>query len=412
VAILHPTKTLTALLPRYVTRFACIGPACEHNCCMGWSITLDKKTFNNYRQSSHGELSQTFAKHIKRNRVGNDDKAYGKIELDASSQQCPLMEDKLCKVQKNLNETYLSSTCFNYPRQTRTFAGQVEQGLVLSCPEAARQALLQPDAFEFTESRIAVRPDSMAGIVPKHGMTLESMNEVRIFCLQLMRTEGLELWQRLAILGVFCEALTAALTNAEHNSIPALLNNIAALIEQGQITDALQDLQPDFDAQAIVFAGLLAKKGFGGSTHMQVDVMDDIAYKLGADPATGVASLESLTRSYRRGVERLGTAMLQAPHILEHYVLNEMFLTLFPFDGGSPFECYLQLISRFGLLRLMLAARCNTEEELPSIDVLVQTVHISCRRFRHDAVFSNRVNGALHEGGGANLEKLYSFLRS
>lgn len=412
MAILHPTKTLTALVPRYVTRFSCIGPSCEHNCCTGWSITLDKKTFQAYRRSTHPKLRQAFSRHIKRNGAGGDERRYGKIELDASSKQCPLMDNGLCGVQKNLNESYLSGTCFNYPRQTRSVGKQIEQALMLSCPEAARQALLQPDAFDFTESRITIRPESTYGTAAVFGMTIESMSEVRIFCLQLMRTRALALWQRLAILGVFCEALTATLAQSRPHDVPLLLAQFSALVEQGGMTEALRDLQPNYDAQAMVFATLMVEKGLDSSTGLQSEVMRDIAFKLGADGATGVADFDTLIASYRRGVQRLDQVMEHVPYLLEHYILNEMFLSVIPFDGKSPFDCYLQLISRFGLLRLMLAARCNTENELPGTDLLVSTVHIYCRRFQHDPAFSRRVNGALEASGWASLEKIYGFLRT
>ena len=129
MSILHPTQTLPALVPRYVTRFACVGSACEDNCCSGWLVTLDKKTFNAYRNSTHPELKPIFVKNIKRARALNNDEHYGKIALDPATHRCPAMSDGLCAIQKNLNESHLSTTCFTYPRQTRRFRGQHEQAM-------------------------------------------------------------------------------------------------------------------------------------------------------------------------------------------------------------------------------------------------------------------------------------------
>lgn len=411
MAILHPTKTLPALLPRYVTRFACTGSACEDNCCSGWLVTLDKKTFNAYRQSTDPALSATIDKHVKRHRAGKSDNDYGKITLDAESRRCPLMSDGLCGVQKQLGESYLSTTCFTYPRQTRHFGNQFEQALTLSCPEAARQALLQPDAFDFVESRITIRPEVAQASTIHFGLTQDAMNEVRIFCLQLMRTDGLALWQRLAVLGVFCESLTSTLAASRHAEVPALIAHFADLVAQGDMVDALGTLQPNHAAQAMVFSTILADKGFQTATSMETEVVLSVGSRLGAGD-DGMVDADTLVASYRRGLERLEQALQAAPHLLEHYVLNEMFLTLFPFVGNSPFDAYLQLVSRFGLLRLMLAAQCNTEGELPGPGLLVKTVHIYCRRFQHQNTFTQRVNGALHASGWGSLDKLYGFLRS
>lgn len=410
MSILHPTKILPALVPRYVTRFACIGSACEDNCCSGWVVTLDKKTFNAYRNSTHPELKPIFAKSIKRARALNNDGHYGKIALDPTTQSCPAMSGGLCGVQKNINESYLSDTCFTYPRLTRRFRGQYEQALTLSCPEAARQALLHADAFDFVETPITVRPEAALEGATGFGLTTAAMNDVRIFCLQLMRTSSLALWQRLAILGVLCERLNTTLANAQHTAVPALLQDFTALIEQGDIVAALDNLQPNHEAQAMVFSTLLADRGFSSATPMQAEQVQMIGNNLGAD-ASGQTTADALVASYTRGLERLGRALEQAPYLLENYVLNEMFLNLFPFYGINPFDAYLQLVARFGLLRLILAARCNNDGELPDANALVNTAHVYCRRFQHQDTFARRVNGALHASGWSSLEKLYGFLR-
>ncbi len=409
--ILHHTRTLTALVPRYLTRFSCIGPECEDSCCSGWQVTLDKKTFTAYRQSKHPALAERFAKDIRRQRSAASDVNYGRIELKPGSQDCPFIEDRLCSVHKNMDESHLSNTCFSYPRISRDFGGQVEQALMLSCPEAARKALLAPDAFDFVEGTITVRMETVNKVTAK-GLSLELLNELRIFCLNLMRAPGLELWQRLAVLGVFCEGLGGALKGGEPGAPRALMENFAALLEQGALQEALAEMQPDHSAQALVFSTLLAGKGFGTTSAVQRSVIEAVARGLGADPTSGQVGREQLIECYRRGVARLPAALEAAPHLLEHYLLNEMFAYFFPFDGADPFASYLQLVARFGLLRLMLAAQCNTEGALPDAATLVRTVQVCCRRFEHDPTFARQVNQALLHSAWGKLEKLYGFLRT
>jgi lysine-N-methylase len=408
--ILHRTATLAALAPRYVSRFSCIGPQCEDNCCSGWQVTLDKKTFKAYRQSAHPQLAARFDSQLTRKEVVGEPLAYGVIELAPETRECPLMEERLCAVQKNLDASHLSHTCFSYPRVTRTFAAQPEQSMMLSCPEAARLALLAPDAFEFTGQQVEVRPDVVGRVASRHGLDLETMNEVRIFCLTLLRTRELDLWQRLAVLGVFCENLSTTLAEGRHAEVGALLQSFVVLVEQGQATAALADMQPNLPAQALVFSTLWGGLGFVTRSPVQNRVIAAIAAGLGADEA-GRVSAEQLIERYSRGVQRLPEALQAAPHLLEHYLLNEIFSNVFPFECAMPYESYLQLVSRFGLLRLMLAAQC-TGDTLPDAGALVQTVHVMCRRFQHDAGFATRVNAALLGSGWGALAKVYGFLRS
>ena len=411
MAILHPSRPLTALVPQYVSRFSCVGSSCEDTCCAGWQVSIDKKTFTAYRQSNHAELKPAFETSLKRTRSQESAASYARIELHTESDTCPLAQDRLCSVQKHLNETYLSDTCFSYPRSTRQFAGGIEQSLTLSCPEAARQALLSADAFDFVENKIQVRDSTLLGIKSMHGLGPELMNEIRIFCFQLMRTEGLALWQKLAALGVFCESLTHAIEAHNQRSIPAMIEDFIVLLESGSVVQALDELAPNHVSQALVFSTLWQMPRGAARSASQREIVDMIAQGMRIDEASEHSKEAQIVDNYRRGLERLPAALQDAPHMLENYVLNEMFSNLFPFGDTTPYEHYLRLISRFGMVRFMLAAQCNSSEALPSTAMLARTVQVFCRRFQHDRLFAAHTSEVLHNSGWDRLEKLYGFLR-
>lgn len=412
MSTLHPTRTLTALLPKYVSGFSCIGPDCEDNCCTGWRVTIDKKTFNAYRQSKHPELAPRFEANLNRQRSQGSDTNYARIALQPDTGACPFMEDRLCAIQRELTESYLSDTCYSYPRQTHHFGAQYEQALTLSCPAAARRALLDADAFDFIEDKITVRPSVIVEVKPKKGMPLELMNEVRIFCLQLMRTQGLELWQRLAVLGLFCENLNQTLAQGGHAALPELLDGFTKMVEQGLVIEALGDMPANHRDQAWIFAFFWWSKPKITLSPVQRQVVESVARGLGIESQTDAMPTDTVIEQYQRGVARLPEALQAAPHLLEHYLLNEMFRETFPFQGASPYEHFLKLVSRFGLVRLMLAAQCNTEQTLPDAQTLVQTVQVFCRLFQHDNNFAAQVNNALTNSGWNTLEKIYGFLRT
>lgn len=410
MAILHRTKTVSGLTPRYVTRFACIGPACEDTCCVGWQVSLDKKTYKGYRAITDPVMAARFAKEVVRTEGGNE-LDFGRMALEPGTAACTMLDNKMCSVQARLGESYLSNTCSQYPRVSREINGQYQQGLQLSCPEAARQALLAPDAFEFDQSPLALRPAVVFTVANQHRLPAAIVDELRIFALNLMRIEGVPLWQRLALLGVFCENLEQLLSNGEQHLVPNLPAQFSALIAEGAFMTELDAMRPDHAAQAVVFATLLAGKSFVTSSTAHMAVNANVAAGLGAD-RHGVVTAEQLISGYTHGVSRLPEALEAAPHLLDHYVLNEMFTNLFPFDGDTPYTNYLQLIARFGVLRLMLAAQCNTDGPLPDAAAMVATVQIHCRRFQHNADFSAQINDAMKKTGWHTLDKLFAFLRS
>jgi lysine-N-methylase len=409
MAILHRTRNFTALTPRYAERFRCIGPSCEDTCCVGWPVHIDKKTYKAYRQANHPALQPVYASMQRLANHGSDTE-YAVLQLGAQLGNCPAHQDGMCAVQANLGESYLSDTCQNFPRINRFVNGQMQQSMSLSCPEAARLALLDEDAFDFVEAPVSVREKTIHVTNANHLITPELMTEVRIFCMSLMRTHGLALWQRLALLGTFCDAMERDRIDGQRQGIQALISDFTQAIESGELVATLEVFQPNYEAQAMVFATLWGVNGFNATSTFQQDLMQRISTGLGAD-ASGQASAIDLVAAYRRGLTRLDERLEAAPWVLEHYVINEMFTQLFPV-GDNTYTAYLQLVARFGLLRLLLAAQCNTDGELPPLSALSSTVALQCRRFQHDLAYTATVNRSLDESGWSSLDKLFTLIRT
>lgn len=309
-----------------------------------------------------------------------------------------------------MGEDALSNTCFVYPRQHRNFAGQYEQSLTLSCPEAARKALLTPDAMDFMVSPMAVRESTVVPVKQMRGLTYPLMDEIRIFCMQLTRTQGITIWQRLAILGVFCEMLARTIAEDRgHAAVNASIESFTLMVQNGQILDALTGFKPDFEEQAKLFALLMnGNPPLPSSTH--TEVRDSVIAGLGADD-DGKVTLAKMIECYSYGVSRLPEALEKsAPYLLENYLVNEMFRTLFPFAGGSVYDSYLQLVARYGVLRLMLAAQCGPGRELPTQEELVKTVHVFARRFQHSTQYAQKVDDFLKSSERNSLDRVFRFL--
>ena len=409
---LHPTKSLKVLQPRYAAEFACVGPRCEDNCCTGWTVHIDKKTFTAYRQAQVAVLEERFSSQVRRIRSQGSDARYARIEMSPGSAECPFLEDKLCSVQREMGEDLLSNTCATYPRSTRWTGAYHEQGLTLSCPEAARLALLDPQAMDFIEGTVHARADSVSPSAGHKGLSPELRNQIRILCLQLIREEGLELWQKMAFLGVFCEQLSLKLKAAEFSRIPAVIEEFLQVLQSGAIAQALEAMQPDHFFQAASFARLWQLKIAGRNSEVQAAVQQAVASGLGADPETHEVAVDTLVERYRQGVQNLPQALEAAPFLLRNYVLNDMFNENFPFGEASPYDSYLKMVTRFGIVRLMLAAQCTDPAHYPDAAQMARTVQVFCRRYQHDSGFAKKVHEAFDRTGMTSLEKIYRFLRT
>ena len=412
MAILHPTRIVKALVPLYAERFSCIGSNCEDTCCAGWRVTIDKKTFINYKQSKNPHLTERFENNLRRIRSQASDSNYARMDLDPETGNCPMIEEHLCSIQKELGEDKLSNTCATFPRYSKEVGGVYQQALTLSCPEAARLALLASDGMEFTQTNLTIRPETIEKQKPILGLSLDQMNEVRFFCIQLLKSQDLMLWQKLALLGLFCESLTEALKRGGQKQTAEITESMRALIEKGQFATLFESMQPEYEIQAVTFALLWQLKVTGITSKMQRSVQDAIGKGLDADKDSGQVDEAKLIDRYKQGVKNLPAALIDAPFFMENYVINEMFRENFPFGNPSPYEHYLKLITRFGLVRFMLASQCANEKELPPLNALTQTVQIFCRRFQHDTNFAINVNDCFNNSGWSDLQKVYRFLKT
>ena len=139
--------------PIYYKNFKCIADRCEHSCCVGWEIDIDKNTLKKYKELKGGygtvitdSISMGGTPHF---RLGKGDR-------------CPHLDDcGLCKIILNLGEDYLCDICREHPR-FYNFTDVAEVGIGMSCPEAARLILHSPDyAMIEGVGEVDVQPDGV-----------------------------------------------------------------------------------------------------------------------------------------------------------------------------------------------------------------------------------------------------------
>ena len=114
----------------YFEDFRCIASACPDSCCKEWDVLIDPASAEHYLQLD-GELGQSLRHHMKQ--------ADGEWYFTITDGRCPMWrQDGLCRIQASLGHDALCQTCRDFPRLTHDYGDFMEQGLELSCPEAAR----------------------------------------------------------------------------------------------------------------------------------------------------------------------------------------------------------------------------------------------------------------------------------
>ncbi len=356
----------------YGERFRCIGPACEESCCQGWGITIDRATFDRYTQVPE------IAARIGGLKAGQPDLRpailvrleptvidHARIQLLPSG-LCPFLEaDKLCGIQKQHGEAYLPEVCANYPRAQPSVFGTTERALHLSCPEAARLVLLDPNLLNPHPSCIAGHTEQTTHTIASYADFLSTTEaeagakdqasparphlhlQVRDLVLLLLMDRRYLLWQRLFLLGIFCSRLgqmlgvTSSQVGAEPDrtqipeSSPAvsqLLADYAMLFASASLQPTLSQIQPQPEQQlATVFE--LLRLCLTGQT-IQPRMLDCLQrFELGLNHPTASAA-EQLRRYNEAAALYYHPLMERHPYVLENYVANYVFKNRFPFGHG------------------------------------------------------------------------------
>ena len=400
------TVSGTVLVPRYVTRFRCVGPACPDSCCAGWTIPIDKDTFQQYRRAVHPVVKPLMKLHLLQSNK-HSAATHGMLSLRSIDRHCGLHgSDGNCLVQRHLGEEALSDTCFTYPRKTVKFGDRLEQSLTLSCPEAARLALSSDDAFEFVSLELTVRKSDTAVVTPVLGLTLSAMEEARFFSIQLLQTTELSNTERMIALGWLCRQLDEP---GVVQSVSSLVADMTEMVEHGEMRKIAANRVTSRDARAAVFFLLFRRKGNERMSDGQRHIVEQVRAGMGFG---GEETLDPLALS---DLLQAGAALLAqdggaCEDIVGRYLLNELLRELFPWLKGTAMLHYRQLVIRYCILRCMLGAVANAQGSPLTLDTIVHVVQVFCRLFQHSSTFSELVKTVFAESDWNSLERLFLLL--
>lgn len=307
------------LQPGYVSKFTCIASDCEDTCCCGWRITIDKESYEKYK-SLEACGDELFSGRLTREDVASAE-GYAEVALEANS--CPFLnEKKLCSIQKKYGESYLSVTCAVFPRNYNLVDGGLELSLNMSCPHAARLALLDPSPMRFS----AVSTDMQACKMPELYSTearYPNYAELREFVIGLLQNRSYNFEDRLVILGRFCSDME---NSQDGGQLAKLINEYQALIDSFGFGNFIKSLPEQPAAMLNTVINLIEyriKTDFTGERFLECLGR----FKEGLD----LTNDETLADSYSKTkAEFYEPFMVRQEYILENYFVNYAFKTLFP----------------------------------------------------------------------------------
>jgi lysine-N-methylase len=139
-----------AELSHFVSDFQCLGADCEDTCCKGWGMQLDDKTFSKY-ETEAPELKEAVT-------TGEAERI---MRRDPDTDYCVKYDNGWCGIHAKYGTDFLGDACHFFPRITRKLEDQTIMTAALSCPEAARKALLREPQEYYVQGSLERLPFSL-----------------------------------------------------------------------------------------------------------------------------------------------------------------------------------------------------------------------------------------------------------
>jgi lysine-N-methylase len=403
--------------PAYSDDFRCIGPACEDSCCEEWTVHVDQGTFEKYQNLPAGPLRTLLDENVLRlphpaqASGGPAAAAFAQIRMD-SNRKCPLLTaDGLCRIQVEHGEEFLPHSCATYPRVTYCIDGATEKALSLSCPEAARLVLLNPQLNAGARQDGGLRPG--ADHTHAGGPGLSYFWSIRNAALALVENRVYPLWQRLFLLDLLSRRFDAIAPHERTEKVPLLLADVEATAASGELQASMNTLPVDHAQQldlVLLLAGMMLHRSYVRPRFVECVQ----AFTEGIGNGAG-ATLESLTAGYQRAHDRYYEPFFQKhPYILENYLVNTIFRCRFPFGrdwtqtGAAPStpsplspismtrESVL-LTAQFALMKGLLIGVAGFHREQFCASHVVHAVQAASKHFEHHTEFLSAAHALLVE---------------
>jgi lysine-N-methylase len=317
----------------------------------------------------------------------------------------------------------LSDTCRHYPRLFTRNQQTIGTYASLSCPEAARLALLDPQALDAATmeldfpnaSRIPFRVQRNAPLPGQSDPVQLQADLIREGLNAIIRFTGHSASQALLVCGIVVRRIAEQVRSAPDPEAAALAvpQTLARFMDEATLLQARrlsEELKTPQDSRIALLQKLTALYvgTFPARPSFRAQ-LDDAMQGLGEDQS----DLAGMQARYAAAEQEWFAPFDAAnPHILKNYLLNDLAKGLFPVGTVADIESELMHLSvRFALIKMYLVGQSGKYREAFGEANCVRTIYTFVRNIEHNPKFLPAVMGLLAEQGFANLATLATLVK-
>jgi lysine-N-methylase len=421
---MNPPKLLQ---PRHFDEFHCIGSECEDTCCAGWMVHVDKLTYDKYQACSDPEWGPILRSRTTANENAANNEDYATIVFDGAA--CGFLSGGLCSMQQKLGESHMPNMCATYPRVMNRVGDVLHRSLDLSCPEAARVALLNPLPMEFDEReyddtiRPAIHPALDTSSLTDSDEPFLFFRGVRRLVMALLQNRSNPIWKRLFLAGCLCEKLDEMGSRDKGEDGLNALREYLEGIERGGGDSAPEDSGPSSARLETVLELIVARIGSDSNPPSFLDCyrqfMEGIQW-------TSTATMDEIGARYSQAhAQYYAPVISRHQYILENYLVNYVHRTLFPLGlpesnrrvlserVSSPAVAqYMLVVAHYAITQTLLIGMAGFHKAAFDIQHVVRLIQAGSKTFEHSPTYPKRVIEILADKELTTPASLCAFIRN
>lgn len=356
--------------PAFLSKFSCLGDACEDTCCKGWGMQVDAATVGRYEKE---------APHLLEAVTGSGNECL--MKRDALTDHCVKYENGLCGIHKQYGTDFLGDACHFYPRMTRGIGSTRVMTGALSCPEVVRLSLFDEGAFAWQDATSDRLPYTLIDYLPD-GLSTEQVFSIHdAFVAKALSKEHSAARN---LMHIFCvaESLQNLPVKAWPDAVPFYLEHAESRLPVAVPADS----DPFFLLQALCGIIAAAKKGQQERLMQNVRVMEAALHVTIQWDNLAIAHLpDSMHMAKSLEDDWNNTWSARLDDVLRRYLASQIVLALFPFSGfGDTLSNRAAIIAvRFATIRLALMSACRTTGAIPAAEHITRIVQPLSRLLDH-----------------------------
>ena len=374
-------KEILVTEPKFASEFSCIGSDCREHCCQGWTINLDKASVRRYLKSKDFTIRKIAQDAI--NVTKKDEGRWGEIIFSEETNNCPFMDsERLCSVHTKLGGAALSHTCSTYPRGARTYKNEIEKYVSLSCPEATRLLLTDPEAMLMYQT-INIQP-----VFNSASTKSDVQKVVHLFCMSLLsaNSDSIEanLYAIVKLL-LFIEKVGSVEDNIQ--AIENMYVNVSNSLSNGDIERDMLRFNKNYKLKnSVVYllqTYLSPKKSLRGYAAIKI-YLDALNHTVDYSGSENVVA-EPLREIEQTWNDTLKPWLKGREHIFVNYLQYKMWQKNFPQDNGREYlSNFYLIVAEYYFIKVLIGALLMTKTPI-SEDVLINAVYSFHSLTQHSA---------------------------